>query len=276
MSRGDIGGALFSIGQMAELYGMNVRTLRYYDQIGLLEPEHVNPDTNYRYYSSAQFERLNTIRYLRALGVPIERIAQFFEGRDVALMRGIFEEQLADVEAKRAELERIERKIRARIGRIDQATGSPLGVPEALRMPARRIVSLAGSFAPTADLEPMIRDLSFRSNLHDAIFLGKVGVSISRENLLAHEFGQLSGVFVIVEDEDAHSGSDEKIPAGEFAQIRFRGTHADAAPFYRELLAFIAERNAAVAGDSLETTLIDSGMTSDPAQFVTELQIPIA
>ena len=86
-------GALFSIGQTAKLFNMNIRTLRYYDQIGLLEPGFVNDETGYRYYSSAQFERLNTIKYLRALDVPIERIATFFEGRDVSLMCDIFEAQ---------------------------------------------------------------------------------------------------------------------------------------------------------------------------------------
>ena len=251
------GGALFSIGQTAKLFDMNIRTLRYYDQIGLLKPEAVNEETGYRYYSSAQFERLNTIRYLRALDVPIERIATFFDDRDVGLMRGIFEEQLARVRDKQRALAHIEQKITNRID-LDE----------------RRIVSLAESFAPSTDLEPLIRDLSRRSQLDDAIFLGKVGVSISRDDLVARTFDRLSSVFILVEAADAHEGDETAIPAGRFAQVRFRGTHREAASRYRDLVAYIDDAGWRIVGDSIETTIIDAGMTSDESQFVTELQIP--
>ena len=275
MKQGTGNGALFSIGQMAKLFDMNIRTLRYYDQIDLLKPETVNEDTGYRYYSSAQFERLNTIKYLRALDVPIERITEFFEGRDVELMRGIFEEQLERVGRKRRELARIERKIRGRIAQIDDAVGGALDAPQVRDVPERRVVRLAESFAPTADLEPLIRDLSRRSNLNDAIFLGKVGVSVSRGDLEARSFGRLSGVFIVVERADSHAGSAERIAGGPFACIRFRGTHADAARHYERLVGFIEESGLIIGGDSVETTLIDAGMTSDESRFVTELQIPV-
>lgn len=267
-------GALFSIGQTAKLFDLNIRTLRYYDQIGLLKPEVVNDETGYRYYSSAQFERLNTIRYLRALDVPIERIAAFFDDRDVGLMRGIFEDQLARVREKQRELARIEQKIESRIERIDEAVSSPLDEIEVVELPERRIVSLAESFAPSADLEPLIRDLSHRSQLDDAIFLGKVGVSISRNDLASRSFDKLSSVFILVEAADAHEGDESLIPAGRFVQMRFRGTHREAASRYSDLIAYIDDAGGRIIGDSVETTIIDAGMTSDESQFVTELQIP--
>ncbi len=268
-------GALFSIGQMAKLFDMNIRTLRYYDQIDLLKPEFVNEDTGYRYYSSAQFERLNTIRYLRALDVPIERIATFFEGRDVELMRGIFEEQLERVGKKKRELARIERKIRGRIAQIDDAVEGVLDSPGIRNVPERRVVRLMESFEPTADLEPLIRDLGRKSNLNDAIFLGKVGVSVSSEDLKARSFSRLSGVFIVIERADSHAGSVERIAGGPFACTRFRGTHAEAAEHYAKLVDFIEESGFVLAGDSVETTLIDAGMTSDESRYVTELQIPV-
>ena len=53
---------LFTIGEMAKLFGINAKTLRYYDELGLIRPEHTDPMTGYRYYSTGQFERLNTIK----------------------------------------------------------------------------------------------------------------------------------------------------------------------------------------------------------------------
>ena len=77
---------LFTIGEMAKLFGINAKTLRYYDEIGLIRPEHTDPMTGYRYYSTGQFERLNTIKYLRALDMPLAKIMRFFENKDIGQM----------------------------------------------------------------------------------------------------------------------------------------------------------------------------------------------
>lgn len=267
-------GALFSIGQMAGLFNINVRTLRYYDEIGLLKPERVNEETGYRYYSSAQFERLNTIKYLRTLDVPIEKIAMFFKGRDVALLRDILEEQLEKVEERQRELALVRDKIERRIDSIDRAVRADLGAVVQKRLPERRAVVLAERFAPSDDLEPLIRDLSRRSYLDNAIFLGKVGVSISRDDLEKGNFGVLSSVFVLVESGDCHKGIESALPGGDYMTVQYRGTHGEAAPYYGMLVERIADMGARIAGDSVEITLVDAGMTTDESQFVTELQIP--
>lgn len=57
---------LFSIGDVAKLFHISVSSLRHYEAMGLLTPEQIDPDSGYRYYSTRQFEVLNTIRYLRS------------------------------------------------------------------------------------------------------------------------------------------------------------------------------------------------------------------
>ena len=84
---------LFTIGEMGGLFRTNIRTLRYYDDIGLLKPEVVDPKTGYRYYSARQFERMNTIKYLRNLNMPLDKIKAFFENRDTLVMEQILEER---------------------------------------------------------------------------------------------------------------------------------------------------------------------------------------
>ena len=74
---------LFSIGDVAKLFHLSVSSLRHYEALGLLTPERVDPNTGYRSYSIRQFEVLNTIRYLRALDMPLEEIADFLRDRDV-------------------------------------------------------------------------------------------------------------------------------------------------------------------------------------------------
>ncbi|WP_281278228.1 MerR family DNA-binding transcriptional regulator [Paenibacillus anaericanus] len=43
--------SLFSIGYMSKFTGIHIKTLRYYEEIGVLIPEYVGPEANYRYYS---------------------------------------------------------------------------------------------------------------------------------------------------------------------------------------------------------------------------------
>ena len=47
---------LFPIGDVARLFHISVSSLRHYEKLGLLQPEYIDPDTGYRYYSIRQFE----------------------------------------------------------------------------------------------------------------------------------------------------------------------------------------------------------------------------
>ena len=79
---------LFQIGEMARLFHLSVSSIRHYEQLGLLKPEYTDPETGYRYYTPRQFEVFNTIRYLRALDMPLQEIADFLANADVILAKG--------------------------------------------------------------------------------------------------------------------------------------------------------------------------------------------
>ncbi len=59
---------VYTIGQLARLAGVTTRTLRYYDQIGLLKPMEVS-EAGYRLYGRAQVDALQQILFYRTLGV---------------------------------------------------------------------------------------------------------------------------------------------------------------------------------------------------------------
>ncbi|MCZ7420727.1 MULTISPECIES: MerR family transcriptional regulator [unclassified Micromonospora] len=63
-----------TVGQVAKLAGVTVRTLHHYDEIGLLTPSG-RSGSGYRRYSAADLERLQLIRYYRELGFPLDEIA---------------------------------------------------------------------------------------------------------------------------------------------------------------------------------------------------------
>ncbi len=69
----------FSIGQVAKLCNTPVKTLRYYDKIGLLKPESRDDVSNYRRYSKEQMNKLLVIRRMRALDFSINDIQNLME-----------------------------------------------------------------------------------------------------------------------------------------------------------------------------------------------------
>lgn len=66
-----------TIGKLANMFNMDVQMLRYYDAKGILIPEVRDPNNNRRYYSINQIYRLATIRYLRRLGYSLSQIGEF-------------------------------------------------------------------------------------------------------------------------------------------------------------------------------------------------------
>jgi DNA-binding transcriptional MerR regulator len=65
---------MYRIGDLSRLTQVPVKTLRYYDEIGLLRPAGVERSSGYRYYTAAQFERLNRILVFRDLGFTLREI----------------------------------------------------------------------------------------------------------------------------------------------------------------------------------------------------------
>jgi DNA-binding transcriptional MerR regulator len=80
---------LLGIGVFAVLGGLTIGALRHYDEIGLLRPAHVDPQTRYRYYARSQLAAARTVRSLRELDVPLDEIARIAgaarEDRDAML-----------------------------------------------------------------------------------------------------------------------------------------------------------------------------------------------
>ncbi len=266
---------LFTIGEIGKLFHINIRTLRYYDAAGLLKPEKTDPVTGYRYYSTKQFERLNTIKYLRALDMPIERIIRFFENKDTDTLMELLKEQQEEIRLHRERLDQIARKLERRIEQLDDALGSRLGEIRRAHLQRRQIAFLRRDIPLEEDLEYPLRELERRNDLNAVMFLGKVGVSVSREQLLRRQFDGFSEIFVLLEQEDGYEGREEFLEENDFILIRYSGTHKDAGPYYEQLLDYMEKNGLECCGDSVEITLIDSGFTNDTEKYITELQIPV-
>lgn len=268
---------LFQIGDVAKMFHLSVGSLRHYEKIGLLRPEYIDQETGYRYYSTRQFECLNTIRYLRMLEMPLVQIADFLKSRDVDKMKDMLRQQKEAVIRKQKDLQIIERKINNRLQQLEDALSSKLDIIQIIQTEARRIAWIRKNLSINSylDLETAIRRLEERQR-DTVVFLGKVGVGIAKEKLQEKQYGSYDMVFLILDREDSYQGTIEELPGETCVTIRFCGSHTEAPLYYRKLDNFISEHQLTITGFSKEITMIDYGMTHDVSQFVTEIQIPVS
>jgi DNA-binding transcriptional MerR regulator len=77
---------LLQIGELAKQTGLSIRTLRYYDEIGLLVPSH-RTEAEYRLYSEADIARLQQILSLRQLGFALKEIRECLENPEFSLLQ---------------------------------------------------------------------------------------------------------------------------------------------------------------------------------------------
>src|SRR5512134_3853242 len=67
---------LLSIGAFASMTRLSLKALRLYDQLGLLQPRHVDPQSGYRYYGVDQLANARMIRNMREMEMPLATIRQ--------------------------------------------------------------------------------------------------------------------------------------------------------------------------------------------------------
>ena len=107
-SGGHMENKLYSIGEVAKIMGISVQLLRHYCDIHLIEPEYVNQETGYRYFSYRQIPYIDRTRYLLSCGLQLKEIKEILEKDDPKALRELL---AAKEEQKREELKKIRESI---------------------------------------------------------------------------------------------------------------------------------------------------------------------
>ena len=101
----------FSIGEAAKAVQTTSETLRHYDRIGLVKPSKKDEWTNYRYYTEQDIVRLNTVRALQIMDLPLQEIKQVLEYDDLKKIIEFLEQADKKADEKIAALQYSKQKI---------------------------------------------------------------------------------------------------------------------------------------------------------------------
>jgi DNA-binding transcriptional MerR regulator/effector-binding domain-containing protein len=269
---------MFSIGEFARLGAVSIRTLRHYDEIGLLSPAKVDAESGYRYYSADQLGQLNRIFALKELGLTLTQARQLLAGISLDELQGMLLLRRAqleqEIETRTSQLLGVE----ARLRYIEREAAMPADDITVKKIPAMGVIAIT---APTPGWGP--------KNIVPV-------VNRSREQFDELELTRLAaGPFMIFYDHD--DGHDIKVnlalpvaeaPAGLPAAARYlilpevevaaavrTGPAAGIFPMvYQDLARWAQAHGYAAPGPGREVWIHEIDDTSQVAEQVFEIQLP--
>lgn len=271
---------MFKISEFARMTQVSAKALRLYDELGLLKPAHVDPFTDYRFYSADQLPRLHRIIALKELGFSLEQIKPMLDERVSAdQIKGMLMLKRAEAaQAMQAEQERLMR-IEARLQRIELEGKMSTYEVIVKQAPAERVAGVRG-IVPDFD--------GTQSQVFDALFdkafgyvyghgVRNAGCGIA---LYFNDDGSMKNapVEAAVQIGDATLASGDgvevhELPAATMATTVHKGHFDSIGQAYDALMQWIEANGYRIAGPSREVYLKFS--REDLAGNVTEIQFPV-
>jgi effector-binding domain-containing protein len=268
---------MFKIGEFSKLSRVPVKTLRYYHQIGLLEPARIDDFTGYRYYTAVQLTRLNHILALKDLGFSLEQIGQMVdEDLSPEQVRGL-------LRLKRAEVRQQIEMDQARLARLESRLKQ---IEKESKMPKYEVVLKQVDKMQIAGVRDTVASYSSVGPLYEELFaaLGEHGIAPA---------GPMMGIYYDEEYKESDvdvetavpvaSGSLPKgrvvlreLPGAQMASLVRQGPYDDFTPAYQALMAWIEGNDYQIIGPNREIYLRGPEVGVDPAEYVTEIQFPVA
>ncbi|MFI6511628.1 MerR family transcriptional regulator [Streptosporangium sp. NPDC050855] len=246
------------IGRFARLCRLSVKQLRHYDELGLLAPDRVDPDTGYRYYLPRQARAAMLIAMLRSLDVPLRSIARVLDG-ETGVLDGVRDRM-------RADLARRERNVAA-LQRI-LSDGMPRPEVTVVHEPARRVAVVRDVAAPEeigAVTSACMARLMAAVGPPEGLLIGLFPLDLTQE----------VPVTVAAEtSRDVPGTSPDVLPGGSYASATHVGPYDQISLTGHALLAWAGERGHTPVGPLREVYVSDPA-TTPPDRLVTHLMIKL-
>ena len=265
---------MLRIGEFSALSQVSIKTLRHYDDRGLLRPLHVDPDSGYRYYSAGQLAQLNRILALRDLGLSLEQIASALEaGVTAEALRGMLILRRVDQQDRvRDEMETLCR-VDARL-RLIELEGKMATEVILKHVPAQWIASLREPISAYRHIGSLIGKAQG--------LLGPLSrhaprvVLVHEEDFKDEDIDAEAGVYLPDTTTAAAPLQVYQLPPAQVAAAVHQGPFNRIAEAYESLLRWIDANGYHKCGPTRELFLhVSTPVTREDTSNVTEIQVPV-
>lgn len=265
---------LLPIGRFSQITRLSIRMLRHYDEVGLLKPAMVDPDSGYRYYSLSQLTEAQRIRLLRSLEMPLEEIRELLWAPDARAIQEQLERHRSRLQQQIAQYQQV-------IAALENLEAQPLGetYPVHIRQEAAQPVltkRLHTSFeAMKQGLGTVFAELYGALNHQGLRPVGPPFVLYHsaefNEDDLDYEPGIPTERLAV-----APAGlSAYSLAAGPVLYTLHAGPYDTIERAYQAVTAWMQEHGHGAAGPPREVYLVGKGQVENPAEYRTELLWPI-
>ena len=264
-------GALYKIGMFAAMNHVTVKTLRFYEEQGLLTPALIHPETGYRYYTLSQMAVLHQITALKLAGFTLEEITLLNRGADEETL---LLKKKSELLAKIAELTR---QIAVVDGYLSQ---------KKTRLSAPVLIKTIP--------ETTVACLRTRLETYDCLFdrMPEMGALMEKAGctcaLPAYCFtnylepGYKDGDILVELCESVVEAKQEigdlrfkTLPAVQVACVFHKGSYRTFSESYETVLKYIEENGYEIAGEIRESYIDGVWNKDDESEWLSEIQVPI-
>lgn len=148
---------MLKIGEFSRLSQVTIKTLHHYDELGLIKPAHIDPITNYRFYSVEQLPRIHRIMALKEMGLSLEQIGIMLEKElPTEEMRGMLRFKQAEIQQEMREAQRQLAMVEFRLRMIEAEINFPELDVVIKRLEAMRFLSFFDGPHPKLTLEELL------------------------------------------------------------------------------------------------------------------------
>ena len=271
---------MFSIGEFARLGTVSIRTLRHYDEIGLLPPARVDPQTGYRGYSAEQLRLLNRIVALKELGLSLAQARKLLDGISLEELRGMLMLRRAQLEQELDEYKNKLSGVEARLRYIEREGAMPADDIVVKKIPAMGVVAIARpapAFGP-ANIVPVVNQSREQFDQLGILSLVKEAGPL----MIFYEHDNYNDVTVYLALPVAEQPAELPPPAQylvlpeiEAATTVRNGPAASIFPMvYHDLIGWAGEHGYEAHGPGREIWIHEIDDVADVDQQVFEVQLP--
>ncbi len=270
---------MIRIGDFSKLSQVSIKTLRYYDEMGLFKPINVDRFSGYRYYSASQLPRLNRILALKDLGLSLEQIAQVLnEGVTPEQLRGMLRLKRAELQQQIAgEQERLAR-VEARLNTIDMEDSMPDYDIVIKQIEPQLVAGVRDTLSSYPEVGRLLEEVNSHLARHGVNGLDLVAAAIWHdEEFKTSDIDGEAVVFLKQSIPESERVKIYELPAATMASVIHKGAYNTFNQAYEAIFRWIEANSYKIVGPNREVYLYcTEPVRQDDDSYVTEIQFPVA
>lgn len=264
---------LFSIGELAKYQNLSKQTLIYYDRIGLFRPAYVDPDNGYRYYSSAQIDRLDTILIMKKIGFSLKEIREYMKDYTIDTSLTVLRKQLTVIDRQIGELSMIRSRLLHRCVQMENARNymeaEATVVTEAVREQYLLVRNVEEPYRMREISIATKRCFAEAFQKHLPVYF-QSGVTVPLQRIREGRYTEASAAFLPIEKtEDVQNL--HRMPAGTCVCTYHIGDYLSIGRSYDRLLEYCDSHGLKILSDSYEFCINDYLTTDDENEYITKI-----